>query len=379
MTGTSRLDASAAVGGLVLLCVRASRARAAASARRRRWSRDWLASLPPGTIQGVGAGRSGRAGGRRHGVGARRDHGVRGHRPHGPLRAADAVRRVRISFAPTSAGSSRRAAQIVEVRAERAARSSSIALRRVSAVGRSPPRRCRPASDRSRRRTRPRSLRPHRPTADRRPRRRDRRRRTGVAPPSRPAQHPEGRQQVLVAGDADVGPSGFGRPHVFGRAMDRRRALATNFFTDTPFSGQVNLLTTSSFDAPQQLFAPTSFRAERRVSASWARRPANADWTVRGALTQGDIASWIVVGRLRHATRRRRGIGTTSACRTARSATTAATSLRCATSPTAAATSATLYGFDTFAVSPAVIVTYGARYARYDYLEGSSLSARASS
>src|SRR6185436_6914936 len=32
-----------------------------------------------------------------------------------------------------------------------------------------------------------------------------------------------------------------------------------------------------------------------------------------------------------------------------------------------------IYGFDTFSVTPQVTVTYGARYARYDYLETRSL------
>ena len=32
-----------------------------------------------------------------------------------------------------------------------------------------------------------------------------------------------------------------------------------------------------------------------------------------------------------------------------------------------------LYGFDTFSISPRVTLTYGGRYARYDYLDGQSL------
>ena len=32
-----------------------------------------------------------------------------------------------------------------------------------------------------------------------------------------------------------------------------------------------------------------------------------------------------------------------------------------------------IYGFDTFTVTPALVLTYGGRYARYDYLDGKTL------
>ena len=41
--------------------------------------------------------------------------------------------------------------------------------------------------------------------------------------------------------------------------MESSARVATNFFAGTPFSGQLNLLTTSSFDAVQDMFAPRAF------------------------------------------------------------------------------------------------------------------------
>ena len=52
----------------------------------------------------------------------------------------------------------------------------------------------------------------------------------------------------------------------FSRACGSPARLATSFFADTPFSGQVNLLTTGSFDTPQQLFTAEQFRAQHRLS-----------------------------------------------------------------------------------------------------------------
>ena len=61
------------------------------------------------------------------------------------------------------------------------------------------------------------------------------------------------------------------------------------------------------------------------------------------------------------------------ACRTARSATTAAIRWRCAMSATAAATPAPSTASTRSPSLPALALTYGARYARYDYLDNRSL------
>ncbi|MGC4085866.1 MAG: carboxypeptidase-like regulatory domain-containing protein [Vicinamibacterales bacterium] len=69
-----------------------------------------------------------------------------------------------------------------------------------------------------------------------------------------------------------------------------------SLFADAPISGQLNFLTSGSFDTPQQLFSTDTVArniANVRIGAPAGDR---ADWTVAGALTQSDITSWVVAG-----------------------------------------------------------------------------------
>ena len=172
---------------------------------------------------------------------------------------------------------------------------------------------------------------------------------------------------------ADDAPAGniFEPTTFLGRSVSTSARLASSFFTDTPFSGQVNLLTTGSFDSPQQLFTADS--VSRGVAYMSVSAPAggSADWTVRGALTQGDLASWIVAGSYttRVAARHRYDIGLSYATQRYGSGNAAAFRDASDGSRTAGA----VYGFDTFAITPSMSLTYGARYARYDYLESRGL------
>jgi len=155
------------------------------------------------------------------------------------------------------------------------------------------------------------------------------------------------------------------------RAVGSPAHLATNFFGSTPFTGQVNLLTTGSFDAPQQLFALDSLSRGVAYVSVGAPAGSSADWTVRSALTQGDIASWIVAGSYatRTPARHRYELGMSYATQRYDGGNTAA--LRTVTDGSRNA--GAIYGIDTFTITPAVTLTYGARYSRYDYLSDRSL------
>jgi len=65
--------------------------------------------------------------------------------------------------------------------------------------------------------------------------------------------------EEMVGPDSPSDGDGFGGQNVFGRVTNSSARLASNFFGSTPFSGQVNLLTTGSFDSPQQLFSSDNF------------------------------------------------------------------------------------------------------------------------
>jgi TonB-dependent receptor-like protein/carboxypeptidase family protein len=175
----------------------------------------------------------------------------------------------------------------------------------------------------------------------------------------------------VLANDAPVDTHMFGAPDGLGRFSGSPVRFATNFFAGTPFSGQVNLLTTGSFDTPQQLFSADNFSHNTAYLALGAPVGEHADWTVRAALTQGDLASWIVAGEYmtRAPARHRYDVGLSYSTQRYEGGNFAA--LRNVTDGSRNA--GALYGFDTFSISPIVTLTYGGRYARYDYLERGSL------
>jgi hypothetical protein len=157
----------------------------------------------------------------------------------------------------------------------------------------------------------------------------------------------------------------------FGRAVSSPARFTTNFFAGTPFSGQVNLLTSGSFDTPQQLFSADNFSRSTAYLALGAPVGDYADWTMRAALTQGDLASWILAGEYttRAPARHRYDLGLSYSTQRYDGGNFAA--LRSVTDGSRNA--GAIYVFDSFAVTPRITLTYGGRYARYDYLDSRSL------
>src|SRR5207302_1191014 len=139
------------------------------------------------------------------------------------------------------------------------------------------------------------------------------------------------------------------------------------FVAGTPLSAQVNLLTLGTFDTPQQLFSTDNFSRSVAYLALGAPVREHADWTVRASLTQGDIASWIVAGEYttRAPARHRYDLGWSYSMQRYDGGNIAA--LRSVTDGSRNA--GVLYGFDTYSITPMLAVTYGGRYARYDYLD----------
>ncbi len=157
----------------------------------------------------------------------------------------------------------------------------------------------------------------------------------------------------------------------FSRAVGSPARLATSFFADTPFSGQVNFLTTGSFETPKELFSSDSLAHGIAYVRLGAPVGSNGDWAVRGALTQADISSWILAGS--YATRapaqHKYDVGWSYSTQrydggnvlARRDLTDGSRNV------------GTVYGFDTFTITPALTVSYGSRYARYDFLEDRNL------
>lgn len=158
---------------------------------------------------------------------------------------------------------------------------------------------------------------------------------------------------------------------VITRAFGSPARAAGSFFVDTPFSGQVNLLTSGSFNSAQQLMSAENVPQNIAYGRLGAPVGDQADWSVRGALTQADISSWIVAGAytMRAPARHRYDVGLSYATQRYDGGNLLA--LHDVTDGTRNA--AEVYGFDSLSLSPALTMTYGGTFARYDYLEGRSL------
>jgi hypothetical protein len=160
-----------------------------------------------------------------------------------------------------------------------------------------------------------------------------------------------------------------------GRAVGYPARVATSLLTDLPpLSGEVNFLTTTSFDQPQELFSIHG--APRGVAFVSLNAPTGAgDWNVRGAMTQGDLASWVIAGSYvrRARTAHQYEAGLLYSMQRYDGANPVALAAVADNNRSAGA----VYAYDRWTVKPGLTFQYGARYARYDYLtDGTLLSPR---
>lgn len=170
---------------------------------------------------------------------------------------------------------------------------------------------------------------------------------------------------VVLAGANDDAPAGGS---LFGRAIDSASSLAGNVLTDLPFTGEVNLLTTGALGPGTW----SGTEQERGVAYFSLGAPTPAgDWLVRGAMSQGDLSSWIMAGSF---SSRRNPIHTYEI------GLTYSTQEYLGGNPAALAALkdgsrnvGEIRGMDRWAISPGIIVELGGRYARHDYLEEGGL------
>jgi hypothetical protein len=150
------------------------------------------------------------------------------------------------------------------------------------------------------------------------------------------------------------------------RAVSQSARLASELFSDLSLNGEINLLTTTSFNRPQDLFA-MNVGAPRGVAyVSLATPSAHGEWTMQGTMTQGDLASWILAGSfvrrapaahayeagLSYSTQRYMG-GNAEALAAMRDG---------------SRNVASMFAYDTWTITPRLAVSYGGEYANYDYL-----------
>jgi len=145
-----------------------------------------------------------------------------------------------------------------------------------------------------------------------------------------------------------------------------------SFIAELPLDGQINLFTRTSFDRPQQLFSTQGGMAGSVAFVSLTAPTTTGQWNVRGGTTQGDLSSWILAGSYA-----RRSAGSSHKYRAGMSY---AMQRYLGGNADALAAMADghrnageIYAFDDWTIADRLNVTYGARYARYDYLADENL------
>jgi hypothetical protein len=176
---------------------------------------------------------------------------------------------------------------------------------------------------------------------------------------------------IATIADDDPDQHTFVPIDLFGRAVEAPARLATSFFADTPFSGQVNLLTTSSFDTPRQLFTGGNIARGAAFLRLGAPVGDRGDWMVRGVLSEADLTSWLLAGSYRTRAPARHQYEFGMSYSTQRYDGGNQLALRDVSDGSRNA--GMVYAADTFTMTPAITVSYGGRYAQYDYLEHRTL------
>jgi len=170
-----------------------------------------------------------------------------------------------------------------------------------------------------------------------------------------------------VSTEAVWAASGEQEPRWYDRTSAALVPIA--FFSELPLSGQLNLMTIESFDRAGEIFAEHAPRSVAFVSVN--TQAAGGAWAMQGAMTQGDLSSWIVAGSYKSidAANHAYDLGLSySTQRYDGGNATAAGAIR-----DSARNVGSVYAFDEWTVSPRLVLGYGTGYARYDYLAGSGV------
>ena len=141
------------------------------------------------------------------------------------------------------------------------------------------------------------------------------------------------------------------------------------FFSDLPLSGQLNLMTIESFNRPGEIFAANAARSVAFVSVN--TQAAGGAWSMQGAMTQGDLSSWIVAGSYKSIESARHAYDLGLSYSTQRYDGGNAAALGAIREN--ARNVGGVHAFDEWTVSPRLVLGYGSGYARYDYLGGSGV------
>ena len=157
-----------------------------------------------------------------------------------------------------------------------------------------------------------------------------------------------------------------------GRAVGNPVRVASDFIAELPLNGQINLLTSTSFDRPQDLFSTQGGMPSSLAFVSLTAPTATGTWNVRGGTTQGDLSTWIVAGSYSW-----RPAGASHQYRAGMSYAMqrylGGNADALAAMADGRRNAGEIYAFDNWTIASRLDVSYGARYARYDYLAKETL------
>ena len=174
---------------------------------------------------------------------------------------------------------------------------------------------------------------------------------------------------------ADAGADGSFLDDSFGslrRVVSAPARLAASLFADVPWTGEVDLLTSTSFDRPQDLLSMQAWLPRGVAFLSLEAPTSGGHWAMRGAVTQGDLSSWILAGSYSHrraAAAHRYNAGLSYGMQRYLGGNADAL----AAVSEGGRNVGTIHAYDDWTISPRLTVSYGAKYARYDYLERPAL------
>ena len=154
------------------------------------------------------------------------------------------------------------------------------------------------------------------------------------------------------------------------RAMGESARLATSIL-DLPLAGQFNLLTTTSFDRPQELFSTDGVLPRSIAFLSLSAPMPSGEWRMRGAITQGDLSSWTVAGSFAREATAAHAYQAGFSYGMQRYAGGNAEAL--AAMRDGSRTVGMLYAYDNWTLARAVSVDFGGRYSNYGYLQDRGL------
>ncbi len=164
-----------------------------------------------------------------------------------------------------------------------------------------------------------------------------------------------------------------GQPPASAVSLARAMGTPARLLGDLPLTGQVNLVTSGSFDGGS---GPSSVDSALRGTAFLALAgPAwsYGDWSAR-LVTQADPGSWFLSGgfRNRAPSKNLYSVGVSYSSQHL-PATTTITPLALERTDLVGRTAGSLYGAGRLVVTPRLLIDYGGSYARYDYLGGAGL------